>query len=158
MAKHTKALLAVAAVGMVMCFVSTVRKSTAQDIGGAAEERFAGATISLEAVVVMADVQVLEEIAGSSDVLVLTSVPADKVLALADGPDAEVILTLIHLPQAVSGRTSGAAWQIARHSSCRTRCTVASRPARWTTKPLMVSVVCTCQMLLLQRTLRTRPG
>jgi hypothetical protein len=94
MARHSKALLAVAAVGMVMYLVSTVGRSTAQDIGAAAEERFAGATISLEAVVVTVGVEALEEVTGSSDVLDLASVPAGKVLALADERRAEVALTL----------------------------------------------------------------
>ncbi len=80
MAKKLKGLIAIVSVGMLIYLVSSANTSVAEDAEIDAQERFAGATISVEASVVIVELEALEEIAGESDTQTLNSIPLDKIM------------------------------------------------------------------------------
>jgi hypothetical protein len=80
MAKKLKGLIAIVSVGMLIYLVSSANTSVAEDVEIDAQERFAGATISVEASVVIVELEALEEIAGELDTQALNSIPLDKIM------------------------------------------------------------------------------
>jgi len=80
MAKKLKGLIAIVSVGMLIYLVSSANTSVAEDVEIDAQERFAGATISVEASVVIVELEALEEITGELDTQALNSIPLDKIM------------------------------------------------------------------------------
>lgn len=95
MARELKALVVVAAVGMLVYFMAFAGTSVAEHGEHAGHgEQFGGVTIFVEACVVRVEVEALEEIAAGSDILNLGSISAAKVLGCVESEDAEVISTI----------------------------------------------------------------
>jgi len=80
MARKLKALIIAVSVIMLIYFVPSANTSVAEDAEIDAQERFAGATISVEASVVAVGLEALEEITGEPDAQNLNSIPLDKIM------------------------------------------------------------------------------
>ena len=80
MARKLKGLIAIVSVGILIYIMSSANTSVAEDAEIDAQERFAGATISVEASVVAVELEALEEIIGESDIKSLHSIPLEKVM------------------------------------------------------------------------------
>ena len=82
MAKKLKGLIAIMSVGMLIYLVSSANTSVAEDADIDAQEQFAGATISVEASVVIVELEALEEITDDLDTQNLNSIPLDKIMQI----------------------------------------------------------------------------
>ncbi len=80
MARKLKGLIGIVSVVMLIYFVSWGNTLVAEDGEIDTQERFAGATISVEASVVIVELEVLEEITGQLDVKTLNSISLDKIM------------------------------------------------------------------------------
>ena len=80
MANKLKGLIGIVSVVVLIYFVSSGNTLVAEDGEIDAQERFAGATISVEASVVVVGLEALEEITGESDIKSLNSIPVEKIM------------------------------------------------------------------------------
>ena len=80
MAGKLKGLIGIVSVVMLIYFVSSGNTLVAEDGEIDAQEQFAGATISVEASVVIVELEALEEITGESDTQTLNSISLDEIL------------------------------------------------------------------------------
>ena len=80
MARKLKGLIAIVSVGMLIYIMSSANTSVAEDAEIDAQVQFAGATISVEASVVIVELEALEEITGESDTQTLNSISLDEIL------------------------------------------------------------------------------
>ena len=80
MANKLKGLIGIVSVVMLIYFVSSGNTLVAEDGEIDAHERFAGATVSVEASVVRVGPKALEEITGEPDFQNLNSIPLDKIM------------------------------------------------------------------------------
>ena len=104
MANKLKGLIGIVSVVMLIYFVSSGNTLVAEDGEIDAQERFAGAMISVEASVVAVELEALEEITGESDIKSLHSIPLRKVMQCVREDEGEVI-SIVKL--AVSNRSAG---------------------------------------------------
>ncbi|MBW7992496.1 MAG: hypothetical protein FVQ84_21115 [Planctomycetes bacterium] len=80
MLNKLKGLIGIVSVVMLIYFVCSGNTLVAEDGENDAQERFAGATISVEASVVIVGLEALEEIAGELDGQNLNSIPLEKIM------------------------------------------------------------------------------
>jgi hypothetical protein len=80
MVKKLKGLIGIVSVVMLIYFVSSGNTLVAEDAEIDAQERLAGATISVEASVVTVELETLEEITSELDTQNLNSIPLDKIM------------------------------------------------------------------------------
>ena len=80
MARKLKALILAVSVVMLVYFVPSANTSVAEDAEIDARERFAGATISVEASLVTVELDVMEEITGPLNIETLNSISLDKII------------------------------------------------------------------------------
>lgn len=91
MVKKLKGLIGIVSVVILIYFVSWGNSVVAEDGENDAQERFAGAMISVEASVVAVELESLEEITGELDARNLHSVPLEKVMQCVREDEGEVI-------------------------------------------------------------------
>ena len=91
MARKLKGFIGIVSVVMLIYFVSWGNTLVAEDGEIDARERFAGATISVEASVVAVGLEALEEIMGEPDMKSLHSIPLGKIMQCVREDKGEVI-------------------------------------------------------------------
>jgi len=91
MARKLKGLIGIVSVVMLIYFVSWGNTLVAEDGENNAQERFAGAMVSVEASVVAVEFEALEEIIGEPAIKSLNSIPLGKIMQLVREVEGEVI-------------------------------------------------------------------
>jgi hypothetical protein len=91
MANKLKGLIGIVSVVILIYFVSSGNSLVAEEGEIDAEERFAGATVLVEASVVAVEFEALEEIIGEPDIKSLNSIPLGKVMQCIREDEGEVI-------------------------------------------------------------------
>ena len=91
MVKKLKGLIGIVSVVILIYFVSWGNSVVAEDGENDAQERFAGAMVSVEASVVAVELEALEEITGESDIKSLHSIPLGKIMQCVREDEGEVI-------------------------------------------------------------------
>jgi hypothetical protein len=124
MANKLKGLIGIVLVVMLIYFVSSGNTLVAEDGEIDAQERFAGATISVEASVVAVELEALEEILGEPDIKSLHSIPLEKVMQCVREDEGEVI-SIVKL--AVRNHSAG---EISREESANEQSKVSNDDAR----------------------------
>ncbi len=80
MTKKLKNLIVIVSLGVLIYLVFSANTLVAEDSENEAQEQFAGAMISVEALVVTVEPEALEEITGELDIKTLNSIPLEKVM------------------------------------------------------------------------------
>jgi hypothetical protein len=124
MANKLKGLIGIVSVVMLIYFVSSGNTLVAEDGEIDAQERFAGAMISVEASVVAVKLEALEEILGEPDIKSLHSIPLEKVMQCVREGEGEVI-SIVKL--AVRNNSAG---EITREESANENRKVSNNDAR----------------------------
>ncbi|MGD8501482.1 MAG: hypothetical protein PVJ86_12590, partial [Phycisphaerales bacterium] len=92
MGRILKALVVIVSVAVLVYLVSSADISGAEDAEAAGQGQFADVTVSLEARVVVVELDALQETAGESDDQTLNTIPADKILqSIREGDGGEVV-------------------------------------------------------------------
>jgi len=78
--KKLKNLIVIVSLGVLIYLVFSANTLVAEDSENEAQEQFAGAMISVEALVVTVEPEALEEITGELDIKTLNSIPLEKVM------------------------------------------------------------------------------
>jgi len=104
MSTKLKGLIIVVSVAMLIYLVSSGDTLVAEDSEYEAQEKFADATISVEASLVAVEFEALEEMIGESDIRSLNSIPLEKVMQCVREDEGEVI-SIVKL--AVRNESSG---------------------------------------------------
>jgi len=97
MANKLKGLIGIVSVVMLIYFVSSGNTLVAEDGEIDAHERFAGATVSVEASVVRVGPKALEEITGEPDFQNLNSIPLDKIMRSIREDEGGEIVSIVKL-------------------------------------------------------------
>jgi hypothetical protein len=124
MANKLKGLIGIVSVVMLIYFVSSGNTLVAEDGEIDAQERFAGAMISVEASVVAVGLEALEEITGKPDIKSLNSIPLGKIMQCVREGEGEVI-SIVKL--AVRNNSAG---EITREESANENRKVSNDDAR----------------------------
>ena len=91
MARKLKGIIGIVSVVMLIYFVSWGNTLVAEDGEIDAQERFAGAMVSVEVSVVAVEFEALEEIVGEPDIKSLHSIPLGKIMQCVREDEGEVI-------------------------------------------------------------------
>ncbi len=97
MARKLKGLIAIMSVGMLIYIMSSANTSVAEDAEIDAQVQFAGATISVEASVVIVELEALEEITGESDTQTLNSISLDEILQCIREDEGGEVVSVVKL-------------------------------------------------------------
>jgi len=97
MARKLKGLIIVVSVAMLIYLVSSANTSVAEEAENGAEEKFFGATISVEASLVAVEFEVLEEIIGESDIKTLSSIPLEKIMECVREDEGGEVISIVKL-------------------------------------------------------------
>lgn len=98
-------LIIIVSLGVLIYFVSSSGTLVAEDSENEAREKFAGATISVEASLVAVEFEVLEEIIGESDIKTLSSIPLGKVMQCVSEDEGGEVISIVKL--AVRNESAG---------------------------------------------------
>ena len=105
MAKQLKGLIATVSIAIVIYIVSSANILVANDSENEAQDKFAGATISVEASLVAVEFKALKEIVGESDITTLSSIPLEKIMQCIREDEGGEVISIVKL--AVRNESSG---------------------------------------------------
>ncbi len=105
MSKKLKGLVIVVSVAMLIYLVPSGNTLVAEDSENEVREKFADATISVEASLVAVEFEVLEEMIGESDIETLSSIPLEKVMQQCVREEEGEVISIVKL--AVRNESSG---------------------------------------------------
>ena len=91
MAGKLKGLIIIVSLGVLFYLVSSANTSVAEDAENEAEDKFANATISVEASLVAVEFEVWEEIIDEPDIESLNSIPLEKIMQCVHEDEGEVV-------------------------------------------------------------------
>ncbi len=97
MAGKLKALILAVSVIMLIYFVPSANTSVAEHAENEARERFAGATISVEASLVTVELEVLKEITGRLNIKTLNSISLDKIMQCIREDEGGELISIVKL-------------------------------------------------------------
>ena len=97
MAGKLIALILAVSVVMLIYFVPSANTSVAEDAEIDARERFAGATISVEASLVTVELDVMEEITGPLNIETLNSISLDKIMLCIREDEGGEVISIVRL-------------------------------------------------------------
>jgi hypothetical protein len=97
MARKLKALIIAVSVIMLVYFVPSANTLVAEHAENEAREQFAGATISVEASLVIVAPEALEEIADDLDTQNLIAIPLDKIMQIVREDEGGEVISIVKL-------------------------------------------------------------
>jgi len=97
MVNKLKGIIGIVSVVMLIYFVSSGNTLVAEDAEIDAQERFAGATISVEASVVAVELEALEEITGGPGPVNLNSIPLDRIMGIIREDEGGEMVSIVKL-------------------------------------------------------------
>jgi hypothetical protein len=97
MSNKLKSLIAVVTIAMLIYLVSSGGTLVAEDNENEAHDKFAGATVSVEASLVAVEFEVLEEIIDESDIETLSSIPLEKIMQCVCEDEGGEMISVVQL-------------------------------------------------------------
>lgn len=105
MTKQLKGLIAVVSIAMLIYLISSDNTLVANDDENEGQDKFAGATISVEASLVAVEFEALGEIVDELDINSLSSIPVEKIMQCVCEDEGGELISVVQL--AVKNMSSG---------------------------------------------------
>jgi hypothetical protein len=105
MAKQVKGLIAIVSIAMLIYLIPSANTLVANDSKNDDQDKFAGATISVEASLAVVEFEALEEIVDELDINSLSSIPVEKIMQCVREDEGGELVSIVQL--AVRNMSSG---------------------------------------------------